>query len=76
MKVKKIHSYYGNGKIEFVIFKKSIFRWNKSNHSHNSYNTYESAEEDILKWFSRGQGGIIKVDGNIYELFPLSLPTP
>lgn len=73
--IKRIHSYSDNGKVEFVIFKKSIFRWYISDHYFNCYSSYEKAEEMIMIWFSKGQGGIIEIDGNIYKLYNFCLPT-
>jgi len=74
--VKRIHSYSNNPKVEFIIFKKTLFGWTRSSHQYNKYLSYEIAETELMKYLSKGLGGIIEVDGNVYELFPLSLPTP
>lgn len=74
--IKSINKYSTKSSTDFYIYKKTLFGWTKSKHSHNFYNSYEDAEEDIIKWFSKGQGGIIEVDCNKYKLYPLCLPTP
>ena len=71
--VKRINSYSGFHNTTYHIYKKTWFGWTKSSHSSNSYRTYEDTESEIIKWYSRGLGGIIEVDGNVYTLYTFNL---
>lgn len=85
--VKEIHTYSGGVNIKFVIHRKSFLigwsEWYNPNREYfiepefnKSYDTFEKAENDIIEEFSKGLGGIIKIDNGIYTLSKYSLPLP
>lgn len=75
--IKRIHAYSGNNKTTYHIYDKKRFgRWKRCYDFQNEYINYQNAERDIIFHLSKGNGGIIEVDGNVYKLFPISLPTP